>query len=168
MEGCHVIIFISQNRNPNFPQTLAATIHLNGRRRQSRRPSHLQPPLQQLHRTTIAARSTLCQSLATATRHHQRRREVATLAPFAPATTNLHLHVAAAQPLAHHHGRRRPATTTTLRWKTRTKHEPPRLHLLHSRNLHVAASSPQRSYNAPPHIFFLHATIATANLHHHL
>jgi len=23
MEGCHVIIFISQNRNPNFPQTLA-------------------------------------------------------------------------------------------------------------------------------------------------
>ena len=26
MEGCHVIIFHLQNRNPNFPQTLAATM----------------------------------------------------------------------------------------------------------------------------------------------
>jgi len=33
MEGCHVIIFISQNRNPNFSQTLAATINLHGSRR---------------------------------------------------------------------------------------------------------------------------------------
>ncbi|QCE15286.1 hypothetical protein DEO72_LG11g2295 [Vigna unguiculata] len=38
MEGCHVIIFISQNRNPNFPQTLAATINLHGSRR------HFRPP----------------------------------------------------------------------------------------------------------------------------
>jgi len=39
MEGCHVIVFISQNRNPNFPQTLAATINLHGSRRRFWPPS---------------------------------------------------------------------------------------------------------------------------------
>jgi len=43
MEGCHVIIFISQNKNPNFPQTLAATINLHGSRRRFWPPRlHLQ------------------------------------------------------------------------------------------------------------------------------
>jgi len=51
MKGCYVIIFISQNRNPNFPQTLAATINLHGSRhlsRQSRRSS------EQRHHATVA------------------------------------------------------------------------------------------------------------------
>ncbi|QCE14871.1 hypothetical protein DEO72_LG11g1877 [Vigna unguiculata] len=39
MEGCHVIIFISQNRNHSFPQTLAATINLHGSHRRFRPPS---------------------------------------------------------------------------------------------------------------------------------
>jgi len=80
MEGCHGIIFISQNRNPKFPQTLATTINLHGSRCRFPPPSGFQSPpepgtnhrhaqhhvhgnntshhpLQQLHCTTIAARS---------------------------------------------------------------------------------------------------------------
>jgi len=47
MEDCHVIIFISQNRNPNFPQTLAATINPHGSHRRFRPPrfcSDASPP----------------------------------------------------------------------------------------------------------------------------
>ena len=44
MEGFHVIIFISQNRNPNFPQTLTATINLHGSRRRFRPLSGFQSP----------------------------------------------------------------------------------------------------------------------------
>ena len=52
MEGCHVIIFISQNRNPNFPQTLAATINLHGSHRRFRPPrfcSDASPPMHEFH-----------------------------------------------------------------------------------------------------------------------
>jgi len=74
MEGCHVIIFISQNRNPNFPQTLAATINLHGSRRRFRPPSgftHQQLNLAPPRRATTITIFHLRTPPEPSTSHHQ-------------------------------------------------------------------------------------------------
>ncbi|QCD82397.1 hypothetical protein DEO72_LG2g2735 [Vigna unguiculata] len=170
MEGCHVIIFISQNRNPNFPQTLAATINLHGSCRCFRPPHFMQhqsrpssvifklrntatePPSLQNHRTTIF--SPPWTNLDGSRFIDLHRSSVTTRSASNHGSTTSHGRASSLHQRAPDR-RRRTTASATLPANTTTMSHPhsrpflARLHLLHSRNLHAAASSPQCSYSAP-------------------
>ena len=117
MEGCHVIIFISQNRNPNFPQTLAASINPHGSHRRFRPPrfcSDASPPTlaaSSKHQFRHFTRSTPPSSRAERHREHtatnlQHFAGICATTIFAPCAT------ASSSSSCSSHGKRRSKTRT--------------------------------------------------------